>query len=138
MRKREEFRNNDRHDRSAFPAPGAAAAILAAGPEYVEWTAGTTWDPYLNVGFRSAGFDLIGGGAECNFPFLKPTDIFLGGADPMLGPLQENGGPTPTHALLPGSPALGSITSRGRLCKNPDRRGVPRTPPCDIGAYEAP
>src|SRR5699024_7389733 len=27
-------------------------------------------------------------------------------ADPMLGPLQDNGGPTPTHALLPGSPAV--------------------------------
>ena len=27
-------------------------------------------------------------------------------ADPMLGPLQDNGGPTFTHALLPGSPAI--------------------------------
>jgi predicted outer membrane repeat protein len=26
--------------------------------------------------------------------------------EPMLGPLQDNGGPTPTHALLPGSPAI--------------------------------
>ena len=26
--------------------------------------------------------------------------------DPMLGPLQYNGGPTPTHALSPGSPAI--------------------------------
>ena len=26
--------------------------------------------------------------------------------DPMLGPLQDNGGPTSTHALLPGSPAI--------------------------------
>jgi predicted outer membrane repeat protein len=28
------------------------------------------------------------------------------GTDPRLGPLADNGGPTPTHALLPGSPAL--------------------------------
>jgi len=28
------------------------------------------------------------------------------GVDPGLGPLQDNGGPTPTHALLPGSPAI--------------------------------
>jgi len=28
--------------------------------------------------------------------------------DPMLGPLQDNGGPTSTHALLPGSPAINS------------------------------
>jgi len=27
-------------------------------------------------------------------------------AAPLLGPLQDNGGPTPTHALLPGSPAI--------------------------------
>ena len=26
--------------------------------------------------------------------------------DPMLGPLQDNGGPTFTHALLGGSPAI--------------------------------
>ena len=26
--------------------------------------------------------------------------------DPMIGPLQDNGGPTLTHALLPGSPAI--------------------------------
>jgi hypothetical protein len=26
--------------------------------------------------------------------------------DPLLGPLQNNGGPTSTHALLPGSPAI--------------------------------
>ena len=27
-------------------------------------------------------------------------------ADPMLGPFQDNGGPTLTHALLPGSPGI--------------------------------
>src|SRR5262249_88584 len=32
----------------------------------------------------------------------------LVGADPKLGPLQDNGGPTPTMALLPGSPAFGA------------------------------
>src|ERR1051326_5159806 len=33
-----------------------------------------------------------------------PGDQVL--TDPMLGPLQDNGGPTLTHALLPGSPAM--------------------------------
>ena len=33
-----------------------------------------------------------------------PADTIA--ADPMLGPLQDNGGITPTHALLPGSPAI--------------------------------
>jgi hypothetical protein len=30
----------------------------------------------------------------------------VGVADPMLGPLADNGGPTMTHALLAGSPAI--------------------------------
>ena len=35
------------------------------------------------------------------------TDAFnIIGGDPMLGPLADNGGPTLTHALLPGSPAI--------------------------------
>jgi hypothetical protein len=33
-------------------------------------------------------------------------DHNLIGVDPLLGPLQDNGGPTFTHALLPGSPAI--------------------------------
>jgi len=33
--------------------------------------------------------------------------------DPMLGPLQDNGGPTFTHALLPGSPAIDKGNSFG-------------------------
>ncbi|MEM6470045.1 MAG: choice-of-anchor Q domain-containing protein, partial [Planctomycetota bacterium] len=31
--------------------------------------------------------------------------------NPLLGPLQDNGGPTPTHALLSGSPAINSGSS---------------------------
>ncbi len=41
---------------------------------------------------------------------LASGDILIGTAtdpvDPLLGPLQDNGGPTPTHALLEGSPAI--------------------------------
>lgn len=57
--------------------------------------------------------------------------------DPMLGPLQNNGGTTETQALLAGSPALAQVTA-GAFCKAPDQRGVARTAPCDIGAFEAP
>ncbi|HEU5097824.1 MAG TPA: choice-of-anchor Q domain-containing protein, partial [Roseiflexaceae bacterium] len=55
-------------------------------------------------------------------------------ADPRLGPLQNNGGPTATHALLAGSPALDA----GSSCTLVDQRGVPRPQgvACDIGAYE--
>ena len=51
--------------------------------------------------------------------------------------LAENGGPTATHALLPGSPAVDGASA----CASPtaDQRGTPRPigAACDIGAYEA-
>ena len=56
--------------------------------------------------------------------------------DPMLGPLQDNGGGTPTNAPLYGSPALDAAGLSG--CPATDQRGVPRPQgsACDIGAYE--
>lgn len=58
------------------------------------------------------------------------------GQDPKLGPLQDNGGGTLTHALLAGSPAIDAGTNNG--CPATDQRGVPRPLglACDIGAYE--
>ena len=64
----------------------------------------------------------------------------------MLGPLQNNGGPTATMALLPGSPAIdagnpsGCTGGLGHLLKT-DQRGSRRpdkedTGGCDMGAYE--
>jgi len=64
----------------------------------------------------------------------------------MLGVLRNNGGPTQTMALLPGSPAIDAGDPHGctdpheRLLKT-DQRGKPRpdqedTGGCDMGAYE--
>ena len=58
-----------------------------------------------------------------------PSD--LTGVDTGLGALRQNGGPTPTHALTTGSPAVG----HGVGCNNKDQRGAPRAD-CDSGAYE--
>jgi CSLREA domain-containing protein len=54
--------------------------------------------------------------------------------DPRLGPLQDNGGPTDTAALLAGSPAIDA----GGTCGALDQRGTtrPRGLSCDIGPYE--
>jgi hypothetical protein len=41
---------------------------------------------------------------DCNGFLNGPGDET--NIEPMLGPLQDNGGPTLTHALLPGSPAI--------------------------------
>jgi hypothetical protein len=54
--------------------------------------------------------------------------------DALLGPLADNGGPTETQALLPGSPAID--TADNAVCPATDQRGVPRDATCDVGAYE--
>ena len=68
--------------------------------------------------------------------------------DPMLGPLQDNGGPTFTHALLTGSPAIdagknftaGTTDQRGsgfvRTFDNASIANANGGDGTDIGAYE--
>ncbi|CAG0988016.1 hypothetical protein PLCT2_02302 [Planctomycetaceae bacterium] len=58
------------------------------------------------------------------------------GVDPLLGPLANNGGETPTFSLFFGSPALD--TGNNATCLTTDQRGVarPQGAACDIGAYE--
>jgi CSLREA domain-containing protein len=95
----------------------------------------------------SLGYNLIGNAAGCD-PTAAEGDL-LGSAnnpiDPLLGPLQDNGGPTLTHALLFASPAIDAADplppgSGGNACEPSDQRGVsrPQGIRCDIGAYEAP
>jgi hypothetical protein len=66
-------------------------------------------------------------------------------ADPALGPLQANGGPTWTQAPTAGSPAIDAgelprCDDGTGVAITVDQRGVPRPQPaggrCDIGAYE--
>jgi CSLREA domain-containing protein len=64
--------------------------------------------------------------------------------DPLLAPLAPNGGPTQTHALLIGSPAIDRVgfTPEGGFCGTTDQRGLPRPVnaggglACDSGAFE--
>jgi hypothetical protein len=66
---------------------------------------------------------------------LNITD--LTNTDPLLGPLADNGGPTQTMALLPGSPAIDAgVTVPGITT---DQRGVsrPQGSAPDIGAFES-
>jgi CSLREA domain-containing protein len=95
----------------------------------------------------SLGFNLLGNATACD-PTAAEGDLVGSGAspiDPLLGPLQDNGGPTPTRALLLGSPAIEAgnpLTpgSGGNACESSDQRGVarPQGTRCDIGAFEAP
>jgi hypothetical protein len=80
------------------------------------------------------------GGDDCVGSIFS-SDHSLCGDDPRLGPLQNNGGPTFTQALLPGSPAIDAgddaVTSPP-LNLRTDQRGLPRQAGenVDIGAYE--
>jgi len=65
----------------------------------------------------------------------------ISNTDPMLSPLQDNGGPTFTQALLAGSPAIDGgddSVMDSPLVLNSDQRGVPRLlgAHVDIGTYE--
>ncbi len=94
----------------------------------------STGGPDVFAVFTSLGHNLIGdptGGSG-----FAPSDLL--GVDPMLGPLQDNGGPTATLALLPGSPAID--TGDNSDATNFDQRGpgFPRivNDTIDTGAFE--
>jgi CSLREA domain-containing protein len=79
----------------------------------------------------------LGGGSSNNL---------ASGTDPMLDALDSNGGPTDTHALLAGSPAIGAgnpatpLDGTSGRCAAADQRGQARggaAGTCDIGAFEA-
>jgi len=90
------------------------------------------------AGFFGAGTVTLGSGghnvltdATCN---PVASDRVVG--DTALDPLADNGGPTWTHALLEGSPALDAADPA--LCPPADQRGIPRPQGagCDVGAFE--
>jgi hypothetical protein len=109
--------------------------------------------PDVAGAFQYSGFDLIGkadgstgltNGVNYNFAGSIASPL-----DPRLGPLRDNGGPTPTHALLPGSPALDKgVVEFSTGYYGHDQRGAPRyvwlpyaphtntTDGSDIGAFE--
>ncbi len=114
-------------------APGGAGIAVLSGTAtltntIVQSSSGANCDGTIT----SSGHNLDSG-STCGFS--APGD--LSSTAPLLGPLANNGGPTLTHALLAGSPAIDAVTSG---CPPPatDQRGIarPQGAACDIGAYE--
>ena len=100
------------------------------------------WGP-----INSSGYNLIQDVSGCSFA-SQPSDQTS--IDPFLGPLQDNGGPTETHWLYGGSPAIdggnpGGCTDHQGNPLATDQRGYDRiqdgdedgNPICDVGAFEA-
>ena len=97
-------------------------------------------------GANCAGSGITSQGHNLEYParscgFTATGDIQ--NQDPLLlDRLRGNGGPTQTHALLSGSPAIDAAANTG--CPNIDQRGVARPQDgdnygrvvCDIGAFE--
>ena len=80
------------------------------------------------------GYNLSSGGCITSATSLQ--------ANPQLGSLANNGGPTQTLALLKGSPASDVIPLASTLCPATDQRGHKRPDnqqesACDIGAFES-
>jgi len=69
---------------------------------------------------------------SCNFN--QPSDLV--NTNPLLGPLQDNGGPTFTHALPEGSPAIDAGDNAGAPATDQRGESRPQGSFCDIGAYE--
>ena len=75
---------------------------------------------------NSQGFNLIGNNSGGTISSPQASDQIgtpTSPIDPLLGPLQDNGGPTFTHALLLGSPAIDKGESSGATA---DQRGFGR------------
>jgi len=81
--------------------------------------------------FTANGSNLDTDGTCPGFTQVSPAQL-------NLGPLLDNGGPTQTHALLPGSVAIdtGDQSECTALDITRDQRGFLRDAHCDIGAFE--
>jgi hypothetical protein len=114
-----------------------ANTIVALNSDYDEMEDFHPW-PDVAGPFTSLGHNLIGNAAGgtgfTNTDWVGSPD---GPLNPGLGPLADNGGPTWTHALLPGSPAMDA----GDNADAPpsDQRGLARVVCAfaDLGAFEA-
>ncbi|HEU5240115.1 MAG TPA: Calx-beta domain-containing protein, partial [Pyrinomonadaceae bacterium] len=95
----------------------------------------------------SGGHNLIDDGTASAFTVADPTNVIIPAGTALIAPLANYGGPTQTHALLPGSPGIN--TGGNAAVTNPPFSGPPfydqrgagfdRTVngTVDIGAFES-
>jgi hypothetical protein len=84
--------------------------------------------------FASLGYNIESPGDTCGFD-QTGDQVGVTAEQLNLGELADNGGPTMTHALLPGSVAIDVIPAD--MCEvDEDQRGFARDSMCDVGAFE--
>jgi hypothetical protein len=116
-------------DYSGEAAVVVGSTIFKAGAagENIVNNSGTVTSLGYNVSSDNGGGVLTGPGDQIK-------------SDPMLGPLQDNGGPTFTHELLPGSPAINAGNPNFTPPPFYDQRGPGfdrvRNGRIDIGSFE--
>ncbi len=107
---------------------GAAPGAPFAGPDLYKSGTGQ---------FTSQGYNLFG---TISGSGIVPLATDTVGANPLLGPLANNGGPTPTMLPGPGSPVLDRVPNGTNGCSPTatDQRGLTRLSGsgCDIGSVE--
>lgn len=139
--------------------PGAPGKLGTGDPDGTNGAAGTSGGAGVGSGlFQNGGgtttlrntiVAVNGAGGNCSGAVVAPAggghDLAFGDAscpgihaNPKLGPLAANGGPTETVALRPGSAAIDRVPASGAGCPATDQRGLhrPQHAGCDIGAFE--
>ena len=100
-----------------------------------------------NGTFTSQGYNLVGSTSGATISMATADQFDVSAAQLNLGPLQNNGGPTLTHALLPGSVAIDAGISDGlttdqrgagfaRTSNDPLVTDAPGGDGTDVGAFE--
>jgi hypothetical protein len=99
-----------------------------------------SYSPDFSGNFTTASYNLLEDGTGSNLVGITdvPNHNIVGTSThpihPLLGALANNGGPTKTIALKPGSPAIDAGTATG--APGTDQRGHNRGNPPDMGSYE--
>ena len=115
---------------------GGSAAGGGLGSRTGQATSSLTLTNSIVAGNSPAGCGLVkDGGHNLTFPDTTCPGV---NADPLLGPLADNGGLTQTQALGDASPAIDAVPTADAGCEAADQRGIARPfgPACDIGAFE--
>jgi CSLREA domain-containing protein len=105
-----------------------------AAPDSLSLFASIVFDPGKECGDDEASVASDGRNVVGDKTCAVDETLFDLKADPKLGPLADNGGPTKTHALNPSSPAIDRVPCSPGI----DQRGLPRPQrtDCDSGSYE--